>query len=138
MTTPDLPAALIGLVTGATMAVSVSSVWLVLMIPARIQDRLRGASSRAMTLALCAGLTLSAMGNGVDFSLHLPPIFGSIALVFSGMFVGMLASALGEILEAAPVMMRRFRLGDVSLGVRWTIFLGKALGAVIATLVFTL
>lgn len=138
MTTPDLPATLIGLVTGATMAVSVSSVWLVLMIPARIQDRLRGVSSRAMTFALCAGLTLSAMGNGIDFSLHLPAIAGSMALVFSGMFVGMLASALGEILEAVPVMMRRFRLGDVSLGVRWTILLGKALGAVIATLVFTL
>lgn len=135
---PDIPSLLIGLCTGATMAVSVSSVWLVLMIPARIQDRLRAASSRLMTLALWLGLTLCAANNALDFSLRLPRILGSGALLLGGMFVGMLASALGEILEAAPVLMRRFRLGDVSLGFRWVLLLGKMLGAVVASLVFTL
>lgn len=135
---PDLPACLIGFITGATMVVAVSSVWVVLMIPARVQDLFRVASSRTMTWAMCLGLILCAMGNGTDFSLHLPGWCGSAALLLGGMFVGMMASALGEILEVAPVLMRRFRLGDVSLGVRWVLLIGKALGAVIATLVFTL
>ena len=134
----NLLAVLLGLITGATMSVAVSSVWLVLLIPARIQDRFRLRSSRTMTLALCLGLIWSALINGAGFTLHLPPVFGSVALLFSGMFVGMLASALGEILEVAPVLMRRFRLGNVSLGVRWTLLIGKSLGAIIATLVFTL
>lgn len=136
--TLDPLAIAIGLLTGATMSVAVSSVWVVLMIPARVQDRFGVRSSRLMTWAIAVGLLLSALGNSLDFSLRLPAIFGSLALVLSGMFVGMLASALGEILEVAPVLMRRFRLGDVSLGIRWTIMLGKGLGAVLACLVFTL
>ena len=47
-------------------------------------------------------------------------------------------AALGEILEVAPVMMRRFRLGDVSTGVRFVMCIGKGLGAILAALVFTL
>jgi len=54
------------------------------------------------------------------------------------MFVGMLSAALEEILEVAPVVMRRFRLGDVSTGVRFVMMVGKGLGAVLAGLVFTL
>lgn len=133
-----LAAALIGVVTGGTMAVAVSCVWVVLLIPARLQDRFRVRSSRTMTLALWLGLVLTALGNGVGFTLRLPAPAGSLAMLLGGMFVGMLASALGEILEVAPVMMCRFRLGDVSLGVRWMMLIGKGLGAVIATLVFTL
>ena len=53
------------------------------------------------------------------------------------MFVGMLASALGEILEVVPVLLRRFRLGDVSTGVRFTMMIGKGLGAVLASLLFS-
>lgn len=136
--TLDPLAIAIGLITGATMSVAVSSVWVVLMIPARVQDRFSVRSSRLMTWAIALGLLLSALGNSLDFSLRLPAVFGSLALVASGMFVGMLASALGEILEVAPVLMRRFRLGDVSLGIRWIIMLGKGLGAVLACLVFTL
>ena len=119
-----LAAALIGAVTGGTMAVAVSCVWVVLLIPARLQDLFRVRSSRTMTLALWLGLVLAALGNGVGFTLRLPAPAGSLALLLGGMFVGMLASALGEILEVAPVMMRRFRLGDVSLGVRWMMLIG--------------
>ncbi|MGN0779898.1 MAG: stage V sporulation protein AB [Aristaeellaceae bacterium] len=133
-----LLAALIGLTTGCTMAVAVSCTWVVLLLPARLQDVFRVSSSRTMTLAMWLGLTLTALGNGVDFTLHLPPLLGSAGMLLGGMFVGMLASALGEILEVAPVLMRRFRLGDVSLGIRWMMLLGKGLGAVIATLLFTL
>ena len=129
---------LIGLTTGATMAVAVSSVWCVLLIPSRIQDRFQAASPRILTWAICLGLVLTALNNGLGFHLPLPDWFGGLMLIPCGMFVGMLASALGEILEVAPVMMRRFRLGDVSTGVRWVMMVGKGLGAVLACLVFTL
>ncbi len=131
-------AVLIGLLTGSTMSVAVSCVWVVLLIPARVQDRLQGASPRTLTWAIAAGLMLSALHDALGFSLPLPWWCGSFALLVGGMFVGMLASALGEILEAAPVLMRRFRLGDVSTGVRFTMMVGKALGAILASLVFTL
>lgn len=133
----DLLAVLIGLMTGAAMSVAVSCVWIVLLIPARVQDRLQAASPRCLTWAIAAGLLLSACHNALGLTLPLPPALGSIGLLLGGMFVGMLASALGEILEVAPVLMRRFRLGDVSAGVRFVMLLGKGLGAVLASLAFT-
>ena len=81
---------------------------------------------------------LSACHDILGFSFDLPEVLGVLGLLLGGMFVGMLAAALEEILEVAPVLMRRFRLGDVSTGVRFVMMLGKGLGAVLAALVFTL
>lgn len=131
-------AILIGLLTGGAMSVAVSCVWVVLLIPARVQDRLQAGSPLMLTWAMAIGLMLAALHNALGFCLPLPAIFGSFALLIGGMFVGMLASALGEILEVAPVLMRRFRLGDVSMGIRFVMMLAKGLGAVLATLAFTL
>lgn len=128
----------LGLLTGAAVSVSVSCVWGVLLIPARVQDRLQAASPRSLTWAICTGVMLSALHDMLGFSLHLPDVFGAAGILLGGMFVGMLSAALEEILEVAPVMMRRFRLGDVSTGVRFVMMLGKAAGAVLAALVFTL
>ncbi len=133
----DLVAILIGLLSGAAMSVAVSCVWCVLLIPARVQDRLQAGSPRLLTFAICTGMFAVALNNGLGVTLPLPRWCGSAALLFGGMFVGMLASALGEILEVAPVLMRRFRLGDVSTGVRFVMMLGKGLGAILASLVFT-
>ena len=129
---------LIGLTTGATMAVAVSCVWVVLQLPARIQDMLQASSPKMLTWAMGLGLLLAALNNALGLRLPLPGWLGGLMLIPCGMFVGMLASALGEILEVAPVMMRRMRLGDVSAGVRWALLIGKGLGAVLACLVFTL
>lgn len=134
----DLLGVSIGLLTGAAMSVSVSCVWGVLLIPARVQDRLQAASPKTLTWAICTGLMLSALHDMLGFSLHLPEIAGILGIALGGMFVGMLSAALEEILEVAPVMMRRFRLGNVSTGVRFIMMLGKAAGAVLAALVFTL
>jgi len=134
----DVLAVLIGLLTGATMSVAVSCIWAVLLIPARVQDRLQGASPCVLTWAISLGLMLSTLNNALGLSLPLPWWCGSLGLMLGGMFVGMLASALGEILEVAPVLMRRFRLGDVSTGVRWVMMLSKGLGAVLAALAFSL
>lgn len=134
----DLIAVLIGLMSGAAMSVAVSCVWCVLLIPARIQDRLQGASPCLLTWAICTGLMFSTLNNALGFTLPLPQWCGSAGLLLGGMFVGMLASALGEILEVVPVLMRRFRLGNVSTGMRFTMLLGKGLGAILASLAFTI
>lgn len=134
---PECVGIIIGLCSGAAIAVAVSCIWGVLLIPARIQDRFQAASPRLLTWAIALGAVLTAMGNGADFTLGLPVWCAGVAFLGGGMFVGMLASALEEILEVAPVLMRRFRLGDVSTGVRWVMMLGKGIGAVLACLAFT-
>ena len=133
----DLLILLAGLLGGAATAVAASCVWGVLLIPARLQDRLQAASPRLLTWAICLGLMFTTLNNALGLSLPLPWWCGCIGLLLGGMFVGMLASALGEILEVAPVLMRRFRLGNVSTGVRFTMMLGKGLGAILAALAFS-
>ena len=133
----DCLALLIGLLTGAAMSISVSCVWGVLLIPARIQDRLQAASPRSITWAICLGLMLSTLHDMLGFTLSLPDMIGCLGLLLGGLFVGMLSAALEEILEVAPVIMRRFRLGDVSTGVRFVMMVGKGLGAILAALVVT-
>ena len=133
----DALAVLIGLLTGSTIAVAVSCVWIVLLIPARIQDRLQAASPCSLTWALAAGMLMTTLHNALGLHMPLPAWSGSAGLLLGGMFVGMMASALGEILEVAPVLMRRFHLGNVSTGVRFTMMIGKGLGALLAALVFT-
>jgi len=128
---------LTALLCGAAAAIAVSCVWGVLLIPARIQDRLQAGSPFSLTWAMCLGLGLTAAHDMLGLHLPLPEIFGALGLLLGGMFVGMLSAALEEILEVAPVFMRRFRLGDVSTGVRFVMMLGKGLGAVLAALVFT-
>lgn len=130
-------AVVIGLLTGAVMSIAVSCVWGVLLIPARLQDRLQAGSPRALTWAMCTGLILCTLHDMLGFSLRLPPIAGALGIMLGGMFVGMLSAALEEILEVAPVIMRRFRLGNVSTGVRFVMMLGKSVGAVLAALAFT-
>ena len=144
-----------GMLAGATAAIVASCIWGVLLIPARIQDRLQAASPRILTWAMCIGMMGIALHDMLSFSLPLPQAFGVLGIFAGGMFVGMLddsmtagesrqgvvclgaISALEEILEVAPVLMRRFRLGDVSAGVRFVMMVGKGLGAVLAALVIT-
>ncbi len=89
-------AILIGLMSGAAMSVAVSSVWCVLHLPARIQHLLHAASPRMMGLALLSGLMLAALHNALRWTLGLPGVFGCWRMVVGGMFVGMVASALGR------------------------------------------
>lgn len=128
----------VALLCGAAAAIAASCVWVVLLIPARVQDRLQAGSPKLLTWAICLGLFLTAGHDMLGISLGLPDLFGALGLLLGGMFVGMLSAALEEILEVAPVFMRRFRLGDVSTGVRFMMMIGKGLGAVLAALLFTL
>ena len=129
--------ALMGLITGCTMAVAVSGVWVVLHLPARLAGLFRAGGVRSLTAALTAGLMLAGFSQ-TEEALMLPAWAGAVAMAGGGVFVGMLACALGEILEAVPILSHRFHLGRVSTGFRWAMLLGKGLGAVLAALMFTM
>lgn len=125
-------AAATALISGAAMAVAVSGVWVVVHIPARLQERFRVPSSWPMTAALCLGLILAALGLDEGFSLRLPVWAASAAMVCGGAFVGMLASSLGEILQVVPVLRQRLHLNDRPAGYRLAMIIGKGTGALLA------
>lgn len=131
-------AVLIGLITGGTMSVATSCVWNVLQVPSRVQHTFHAASPASCSWAISLGLLLASLRMCFGLSLPLPLPFVCVVFLFGGMFVGMIASALGEIIEVVPVMVHRFCLGDVSLTARICLTVGKGLGAIVACLVFTL
>ena len=120
------------------MGVAVSCVWTVLLLPSRVQDVLQAGSPRLFGYAFFIGMTLTAMGNGIGFTLQLPELLGSMGILLGGAFVGMIASALSEILEVVPVLLRRCNITNESKGVRWVMLIGKVLGAVLGCLLYPL
>lgn len=129
-------AALLSLVAGAVMSVTVSCVWTVLHLPARLQDVFQAGSPRMFAWAMLSGLALASVAMTPGIGASLPIWVGGAGMLLSGIFVGMLASALEKILEVAPVLLRRFRIGDVSLGIRWVMLIGKTLGAVLGCMLY--
>ena len=129
-------AALLSLVAGAVMSVTVSCVWTVLHLPARLQDVFQAGSPRMFAWAMLLGLALASVAMTPGMGASLPTWVGGAGMLLSGIFVGMLASALEKILEVAPVLLRRFRIGDVSLGIRWVMLIGKTLGAVLGCMLY--
>ena len=129
-------AALLSLVAGAVMSVTVSCVWTVLHLPARLQDVFQAGSPRMFAWAMLSGLAFASVAMTPGISAPLPTWVGGAGMLLSGIFVGMLASALEKILEVAPVLLRRFRIGDVSLGIRWVMLIGKTLGAVLGCMLY--
>lgn len=127
-----------GLMMGGTVALATASFWLALNIPMRIQAMLDAGSPKLWTVAITVGLTLGALVGGTSFTLHLPVVGGIIAMCFGGMFVGMLASALGEVLDVVPNMFHRMQLTGNSKLAAWALLIGKALGAVLAAMLLTL
>ena len=56
-------------------------------------------------------------------------------LGLGGMFVGMTAAALAELLELMPVLIVRSRVAGLTIPAVIALMLGKALGAVLAAVV---
>ena len=129
-------AALLSLVAGAVMSVTVSCVWTVLHLPARLQDVFQAGSPRMFAWAMLSGMALASVAMTPGIGASLPTWVGGAGMLLSGIFVGMLASALEKILEVAPVLLRRFRIGDVSPGIRWVMLIGKTLGAVLGCMLY--
>lgn len=134
----DLAGVPLGLVAGAAMSVAVSCAWAVLHLPARLQDMFQAGSPRFFSLALLLGMLGASMGLTPGWTLFLPAWVGSLGVLLAGIFVGMLASALEKILEVAPVLLRRFHIMDESAGIRWVMLVGKAVGAALGCLLYTL
>ena len=86
--------------------------------------------------AMLSGLALASVAMTPGIGASLPTWVGGVGMLLSGVFVGMLASALEKILEVAPVLLRRFRIGDVSPGIRWVMLIGKTLGAVLGCMLY--
>lgn len=120
----------VGLASGTAVSAGVFSFFISLGVIPRIIGKSRTANDILIyeNVVLLGG----AFGNLLSlFSLRVPWGIGLVAVfgLSAGVFTGCLAVALAEVLNAFPIMFRRFRIKE---GLSWILFFmasGKALGS---------
>ncbi len=85
--------------------------------------------------AVALGATGASFMHMAGLSIPLGRWAGMAMLGLGGMFVGMTAAALAELLELMPVLIVRSRVAGLTIPAVIALMLGKALGAVMAAVV---
>lgn len=75
------------------------------------------------------GLILFVLVYFSDFSIELPKIFIVFIGLFYGIFIGLLSSALAEVLNVIPVMAKKLKIKDRLNYIVWALMGGKVVGA---------
>ena len=123
-----MTAVLLGLMGGLTVGVCAAPLWMMLQLPMRLTDILGvKANMRLCAAALAAGSALGAI-HAAGF---LPDFLGMTAMVFGGMFVGMLGSALAEAVEVVPVFFDRLSITADMRYAAAALALGKTAGVIV-------
>ena len=120
----------VGLASGLAVAAGLFSFIIFVGIIPRIVGKSRTARDvmayeDAALLGASLGNLISVFGLEVPLGTPLIAVYG----ISAGIFTGCLAVALAEILNAFPILFRRFRIKE---GLSWVLFfmaLGKALGS---------
>ncbi|RJE89987.1 stage V sporulation protein AB [Paenibacillus sp. 1011MAR3C5] len=87
--------------------------------------------------AMISGALYWTFADFMDWNLSLfPPLFLSGAGLFDGIFVGMLAAALTEVMNVLPILAKRLQLSRYIVGLVMAMVLGKTLGSLFDWLVF--
>lgn len=75
------------------------------------------------------GAVLAAFTSLTNISINLGKFTVIIVGLFIGTFIGLLASALAEVVNVVPVVMRRFKLEGYAKYIIYSLIAGKVLGA---------
>lgn len=87
--------------------------------------------------AIIFGALYWTFADFMDWKLRLPaPLFLSGAGLLDGIFVGMLAAALTEVMNVLPILARRMQLSRYMVGLLMAMVLGKTLGSLFDWLFF--
>ena len=116
-----------GLLSGAVLGLCVAPLWTALKLPMRVCDLLDAGTPRMCALALTLGAMLGTLS--LYLTLPLGDLFGIAAIFAGGVFVGMLASALAEVLNVVPALFDRLSITADMRVAGWALTLGKMLGA---------
>ncbi len=80
---------------------------------------------------IIAGASLAALASLTGLSIPLGGLTVVIVGFFMGVFVGMLASALAEVMNVMPVIVRRFRLEGYVIYILYALVFGKVIGSLL-------
>jgi len=124
--------ALLGLIAGGVVGLASCALWLALKLPMRVMDMLDAGSARQCGWAIALGTAGGALMECMGWSLWQGQWLLMAFMLLAGGFVGMVASALTEVLDVLPPCLDRAGLGERMRAMAWALALGKAAGALLA------
>lgn len=130
--------ALIGLAGGLAVGSGLVAILIVLdLIPRLAQIANAYRMSIWFETAIICGSLYWTFADFMDWKLALPSgVFLSIAGLIDGMFIGMLAAALTEVLNVLPILAKRLNLSDYMVGLVIAMMMGKTIGSLFDWLLF--
>ncbi|SCY92237.1 stage V sporulation protein AB [Alkaliphilus peptidifermentans] len=81
------------------------------------------------------GAVFAAITSLTDFAISLKAPIVVVIGFFIGTFIGLLASALAEVMNVIPVLIRRFRLEGYVIYILYALIIGKVLGSLLDWLI---
>jgi stage V sporulation protein AB len=129
--------AVIGLAGGIAVGSAFVALLTVLdLVPRLVQLARANRRSGVFESAIVAGVLYWTCADLFGFGLRLPAALLVIPAVFQGVFVGMLAAALTEVLNVIPILAKRLKLDPYLFALLMAMVLGKVAGSLLDWLVF--
>ncbi|AKL94962.1 stage V sporulation protein AB [Clostridium aceticum] len=85
--------------------------------------------------AIIGGATIAAFLSLINKGINTGAIFVILIGFAMGTFVGLLASALAEVMNVIPVLIRRFKIEEYVFYIVYSLILGKTIGSFIHWLI---
>lgn len=86
--------------------------------------------------SVISGAVLWTLLDFFDGSMNLFPLGAAVIGSLCGVFVGMLAAALTEVLNVLPILAKRLQIGDYLIWLLMAMVLGKIVGSLFDWIVF--
>lgn len=138
----DLPAnlfvALLGLSGGLAVGSGLVSLLIVLDLVPRLAQLARAyRMSLWFETAVISGSMYWTFADFLEWKLRLSSVVVLIVTgIFNGLFVGLLAAALTEVMNVLPILAKRMNLSDYMVSLVMAMVFGKTLGSLFDWLVF--
>jgi len=128
--------AFLGLAAGFAVGSAFVALLIVLdIVPRLVQFTRAHRRSWAFESALLAGAMYFSCADFFRWTLPLPNVALLAPAVFQGVFVGMLAAALTEVLNVIPIVTKRLRLKPYLFALLMAMALGKVAGSLVDWLI---
>ncbi len=134
----NLLVALLGLSGGIAVGSGLVALLVILDLIPRLAQLARGYRQSAwFESAILAGSVFWSLADFFDWKAAIPsPLPSMLIGAFDGMFVGMLAAALTEVVNVLPIMAKRLRLSGYLVALVMAMVLGKVMGSLFDWLVY--
>jgi len=124
--------AIIGLAGGFAVGSAFVALLIVLdLIPRLVQLTRAHRRSAIFESGILIGALYWSCADLFDWSFKLPDMLLLLPAIFQGLFVGMFAAALTEVLNVIPIISRRFKLRPYLFSLLMAMVLGKVSGSLV-------